>query len=368
MTSETYCTNKLCLNKSPADNIIVQTAWGTSNVRFKLLLPQNSESGSTTLGFTGKISVKDLKNTAADIEKSYEEFLKETKGALCTDNGLSDFLYECDRKTFSWRKTNESGFKLLYGRISLVPSNNLCFDMLLNTLDTVTDMKAKLTAASSDLRKLEEVHSQFAITFDKFIVEKQANEEQYLTKFAVLLNEKKRKIRELEKMIGNDKAVDINDNVEQSKRLAVRNIGKPSTSKSQSDPNFKLPKRKRTVLGQTAQSSKSATNLAPPPVIEENDTNAKEISSQDISRNGSDIPRTEPNVDEKLAKEQKAMADARMLLSQFTDETPNFMKAPYRSGVSDSSSAISAMETAKQILSQKHSIYDTETEDLFSKM
>lgn len=294
MSSEAAFINTLKLHRSPSDTAIIQSQWETTKIKINIILaPSESNStktqisSSSSMGFTGEIPIDSLQKAAKHLEVPFRDFVSDTKRAISTHNGLPDFQYECDGTKLTIWRVVEGAPRRNYGTAILKPNNALCFDLLRNTLTVIAEVKENEQRAGCELKILQETHSKLKSEFEAYAEKRLRIEADYLKKFAVMLNEKKRRIRELKEAnsnvgVGTKRAVkrsssneflDINDNKETPKPepdQVEQMWGQPSPSSS----GVKTKLRKRNQVGVTVQNGASAVvttnmpkNFVPDPPI-----------------------------------------------------------------------------------------------------
>lgn len=198
--------NRIILNESPAESVIIQTEWHSSQIDFIVLPLSNGTSSTDCLpdALTGKITFNELSKPADHLEIPINDFINETKQALTTEIGLHGFSYTCILNTFKWKKG-----PITYGEVKLTPRNKFCRELVRTSIDIIVDIRNENQILKTDLVAMNERYTEIKDVLNRHIEEKLQNKKKYLTKFIAILNEKKKKIRELEDQLSDSKKVSI---------------------------------------------------------------------------------------------------------------------------------------------------------------
>lgn len=257
MTQESYM-NSLKLECGSA---IIQTQWTESVIRISLLLPKPN---AIPLGFSGELLMSQMEDMAKCLDRSWVDFLDETKRALRTENGLADFQYECNetKLTFTWRKIGDSHRKV----IKLTPRDGLCYELLRNSMLVVSVLNEHKQNMEIELVSLQKRYDTIKKAYEECIKEKRTIEDGYLTKFLLLLNTKKAKIRELSGSISQKRpkidspSFSFNTIEEEVGESRPPNPSKPSASATLSDLlSNSLRKRSRNGNGNANMATETRT-------------------------------------------------------------------------------------------------------------
>lgn len=237
-----------------------------------MVLNTDSPSFDTVDEFTGTLSMDRIEAVARELDASADDLLNQTKTALSTDNGSADFSYELDSDRFRWYKNGV--LKMLYGMVELAPTRNTGIDMLLTSMQLKSDYKLSYERVRDDLEARRQIHERIKEEYDRFVAKQVEIEEQTLTKFLALLNEKKEKISQLENLLSrvqgaSDEPMDIID--EQNSNQGETQSDGPNTSgvevkvtkglKKRSD---KLKKQVEILAGSTSGSKATAGSVQKP--------------------------------------------------------------------------------------------------------
>lgn len=233
--------NKLPLASSNREEIIIQTTWNQCDIEITILLCVSQSSN----GFTGSISKDTLESKAKSLEIPYNEFLQETKNALTTPNGLSDFLYQwtVGISEFSWRKTKSNGLKIIYGNVELSEKANVKDEILVRSIDMSNSYKMDKESTLQDLEKLQLEHKELYEHYEQCVELKNNIEKTLLSKFILLLNSKKEKIAELQEQI---KIIENNAKYHQSNVTTVHDPDETDDSQNDSPAAIQITNTKST--------------------------------------------------------------------------------------------------------------------------
>lgn len=184
----------------PNGTIIIQTVWTGDD-----FITMNLYSSEEKRGFRGTLSRSTLAATSNTLERNYEEFMEETRKALCTDSGLLNFTYifNSDTKTFKWCRSTVEGFRVSYGEVLLEERPESVEEILMDSIRLNQLKERKIETLNLDIKRSDDSFNEMKALFEKCVDEKLQLESNLLTKFAALLNTKKEKIRELERAIRN---------------------------------------------------------------------------------------------------------------------------------------------------------------------
>lgn len=218
---------------NPADRfIILKTTWSATPFQLDIMvLNADSPSFDAVDEFTGTLSMDRIEAVASELDASVDDLLSQTRAALSTDNGSADFSYELDSGRFLWYKNGV--LKMLYGTVELTPTRNTGVDMLLTSLQLKSDYKLSYERAHDDLEAGRQIHERIKEEYDRFVAKQVELEEQTLTKFLALLNEKKEKISQLENLLSrvqgaSDEPMEIID--DQNSNQSETQSDEPKTS------------------------------------------------------------------------------------------------------------------------------------------
>lgn len=181
----------------PNSTIVIQTIWNDESIIISLYLANDKK------GYRGVLLKSTLLTTANALELNVDEFMAESKKALCTQNGLPNFTYILDQSKFKFCKATDSGFRIAFAEVLLDDRSDSVEDMLMTSM-RINQMKdEKIQQLNADIRRMDDTFVEMQMALEKCVEEKSSLESQLLTKFTALLNTKKEKIVELERAIKN---------------------------------------------------------------------------------------------------------------------------------------------------------------------
>ncbi|XP_018787849.1 PREDICTED: DNA repair protein XRCC4-like [Bactrocera latifrons] len=142
--------------------------------------------------YEGKIEAKDFEEAAEELDISLDEYLDVLKKVLTTDIGLDGFEIELDHENKIMRVNRSRDLHIMYVEIQLQEANK-SYDMLDIALQKINNEKSK-----NEDQIIEKALSNAIGSVEKVLFEKEEWKEKMLSKFLLILNEKKNKIAKLE--------------------------------------------------------------------------------------------------------------------------------------------------------------------------
>lgn len=292
MTTPNTTIVKIPLSKPVNKFIILKTTWSATPFQLDIML-MNADYRSIASAdeYTGTLSMDQIEAVATALDATIEELLSETKSALASDNGSPSFSYELESDRFVWHKNGI--LKMCYGTVELSPTYNIGCDLLLTSLQLKADYRSSYDRVRSELTATQRHHEQIKEVYDRFVADQVEREEQTLTKFLALLNEKKAKIGQLENLLNQlrcegDDPMDTLDARNHSTNENSRGCDvteKQSIEPSTSGMEKKLPKRKKFNKNQSESTAEmAATN--PDPAMTEfvSSTNAAGTTEHELTK------------------------------------------------------------------------------------
>ncbi|OAD58192.1 hypothetical protein WN48_11355 [Eufriesea mexicana] len=161
------------------------------NSYFKVILLE-----STMLPLSGEMNIDNVNHFSAELSKSPDEYLKITEKILCGEDTEIQFFIK--NKILEWKKK-----VWIYGRIELHSISDIqvvceSFQQLVKFYNGVQN---KISILKEENKNLIYINEQLSLKIQNMIELKTTMEEDLYTKFIVILNSKKKKIRELEEAI-----------------------------------------------------------------------------------------------------------------------------------------------------------------------
>ncbi|XP_023180117.2 uncharacterized protein LOC111605682 [Drosophila hydei] len=177
--------------------IYIHSKWLEDVTELDLLLTTSNNS------YKAILKHDEIKSAAEDLEQPYDEFYAECKKALVTQMGLPDFDYELDEQQACFKLFKCTGFETLYIDLPLRKASN-CYQMLDAAIEsaqraaTLTEAPAaKVDAADGPGEQSKELLTEY----EHYVKESKMAEKKLLKKFILLINSKKQRIEELERML-----------------------------------------------------------------------------------------------------------------------------------------------------------------------
>lgn len=165
-----------------------------------------------------------------------EDFLTETKVALCTDGGSSGFSYSIEDNNFVWRKLGGS-LTVTYGSVVLLRSPCLLSDVLQNSINVQSHLRGVIQLSNQILLELKEEHEELLEFHCQQEEDNRLYEIELITKCITILNETKEVINHMKKQLADDGDEDMDPLHHQQRRdelgdggLEGRSAGGPMAS------------------------------------------------------------------------------------------------------------------------------------------
>ncbi|KXJ78890.1 hypothetical protein RP20_CCG003200 [Aedes albopictus] len=203
--------NKLPITAATGDSVmvpyaLVESTWGERKILLKIIV--FSPIYNTPLSFLSEIDHEVLQQTAIRLEKSLEDFLAETKVALCTDGGAPGFSYSVEDNNFVWRKLGGS-LTVTYGSVILLRSPCLLSDVLQNSINVQSHLRSVVQLRNQILLELKEEHEELLEFQRQQEEDNRLYEIELITKCITILNEKKVVINQMKKQLADDDDEDL---------------------------------------------------------------------------------------------------------------------------------------------------------------
>lgn len=240
--------NKIQLRNDEKSFAIVASFWTNKEVEFKILeyadpcsLSSKEWYGvllidSIKVFFYGSfkstwwiiISFQIFQETAEALEIDFDEFYNETKTAICTQNGLSNFRYSIEIDEFVVRKLDKYENKIKYCLIKLKPTSNLKDTILIQSLNLISELRDENEKKSKQSIYIKNQHDLIVEKCAKIVKENSEKEKILLSKFLELLNAKKDKITELQNLVSkhetNNKIITTSNFLSDSDDMSLNEI------------------------------------------------------------------------------------------------------------------------------------------------
>ncbi|XP_050070446.1 uncharacterized protein LOC126558467 [Anopheles maculipalpis] len=189
----------------------IESTWGERKILLKIIV--FSPLYNTPLSFLSEIDHEVLQQTAIRLERPLNDFLHETKLALCTEGGANGFSYAVEENNFVWRKIVGPALTIAYGSVILLRSQCLLSDVLSNSIVTQNWLRKDVQLKNRVLNELKEEHDELLELQRQHEEDSRLYEIELITKCISMLNEKKEVINHLKKKLAEDD--DETDGLEQ---------------------------------------------------------------------------------------------------------------------------------------------------------
>uniref|UniRef100_A0A8W7PK73 Uncharacterized protein n=1 Tax=Anopheles coluzzii TaxID=1518534 RepID=A0A8W7PK73_ANOCL len=136
----------------------IESTWGERKILLKIIV--FSPLYNTPLSFLSEIDHEVLQQTAIRLERPWNDFLHETKLALCTEGGANGFSYAVEENNFVWRKVVGPALTVAYGSVILLRSQCLLSDVLSNSIATQNRLRNDVQLKNKVLHELKEEHEE----------------------------------------------------------------------------------------------------------------------------------------------------------------------------------------------------------------
>lgn len=200
MTSTEFFIIKINLSKPSNEVAVVKSTWTDDSVHFQIIqLEKYGAKYGVRHEYSGAASNESLEKIAKALEKSFEIFLAESKEAFSSEHASDNFLFELIDDEFKWFK--KSPVKLSYGAAKLDSEYGICGHLLVDALNQNNRLKSAHDLKCKELDDRNRLYTDMKEANEKYVIKQKTIERENLTKFAVLLNEKKTKIKRLEETL-----------------------------------------------------------------------------------------------------------------------------------------------------------------------
>lgn len=276
MTTPSTTIAKIPLDAPVNKYIVLKTTWSADPIQLEIIL-LNSDCHllSSADEYTGVLTMNQIESVANALDASVDEMLNETKAALGTDGGSPQFSYELESGRFQWHKNGI--LKMVYGTVELNPAYDIALELLLTSLQIKSEYKSSCDRLSGELTAAQRHHEQIKEVYDRSVADQVEKEEQTLTKYLALLNEKKKKIGQLENLLGqvqgdddepmdafdNANSRDCNEGKEQAKKPSASEVDTTGSTRVLKKRNPR--NRNQAEATHSKPSTSAAASVAKPP-------------------------------------------------------------------------------------------------------
>ncbi|XP_034106061.1 uncharacterized protein LOC117569140 [Drosophila albomicans] len=190
--------------------IYLHSKWLEDAVELQLYVPTSNSSYKAILKYD------EIKSAAEELQLDYTELYDEYKKALTTQMGLPGFDYEVDEEKPKFKLWKCCGFEILYVDEKMRKLSNVQ-QMLDAAMECgQTSSSGASQGSSQGAAGAETQSSELVQQYEQYINDSKQTEKKLLKKFVMLLNTKKRRIEELESLLGKrKKTTAINDSTDE---------------------------------------------------------------------------------------------------------------------------------------------------------
>lgn len=225
----------------------MKSVWVNDSLRLQVAQFEDNGDGAELVSeLEAMLDDSALQQQADSSEWPFDELIIKWKVSLTT---AGDYVYEIIDNHLQWYKNDV--IRVKYGSIRLTnaePKFKLCTNLLLDSISQQNILAAEYKAKSVELKSKEQHSADMKAVYEQYVNQRNAEQELRLVQFAALLNEKKARLKQLEKASGEDHSNGANlphsedfeinstpnDYVEMTKRSRSEDA-KPSTSHQRSD-------------------------------------------------------------------------------------------------------------------------------------
>ncbi|KZC07185.1 PREDICTED: DNA repair protein XRCC4-like [Dufourea novaeangliae] len=151
----------------------------------------------TMLPLCGKMDIKEMNYFCKELDQSFEQYVHKTKDILCGKN--TEILFLIDDTTLRWKDN-----MWILGRINLNPISDIkvISESFQQSLKFYQNIQGRLlNKLEEENKNLKDTKAKLTSDIEKIIETKTTMEQDMYKKFILILNSKKRKIREIQNAI-----------------------------------------------------------------------------------------------------------------------------------------------------------------------
>ncbi|KAH8302506.1 hypothetical protein KR044_007563, partial [Drosophila immigrans] len=189
--------------------IYLHSKWLEDAVELQVYVPTSNSSYKAILKYD------EIKSAAEELQLDYNELYDEYKKALTTQLGLTGFDYEVDEEKPKFKLWKCCGFEILYVNEKLRKLSNVQ-QMLDAAMECGQPSSLAASQGSSQGAAGDAQPSELLQQYEQYVQDSKTAEKKLLKKFVMLLNTKKRRIEELESLLGKRKKTSVvNDSTDE---------------------------------------------------------------------------------------------------------------------------------------------------------
>lgn len=197
----------LRVDLSKPDNhfAIVKSVWTAVSLQLQVAQFENIADGAELRSeYEAALDASDLQQQADNFEWPLDELVAKWKTSLSI---AGDFSYEIADDQLQWHRCG--GVRVRYGCIRLTdakPKFKLCTSLLLESIGKQSTLAKECEDKWAELQSKKEHFADMKAVYEQHMDQQKANEDRRLVQFVALINEKKARIKQLEKelSIAND--------------------------------------------------------------------------------------------------------------------------------------------------------------------
>ncbi|XP_018056867.1 PREDICTED: DNA repair protein XRCC4-like [Atta colombica] len=186
------------VNQVDKSNFTLYTEWEDTSFKIIVLRP-------STLPLSGKMHIENANYFLNHLDESFETYLEKTKQAFSGKNADIKFFLQDESygTTFTWKQQNV----LTRGEITMHSLSNILIlsDTLKQSLELYQQYQERALALEKENEYFKKSNTELIVNLEEIINKKNTMEKDLNMKFLLLLNTKKKKIRELQEALNNTK-------------------------------------------------------------------------------------------------------------------------------------------------------------------
>ncbi|XP_070159861.1 DNA repair protein XRCC4 [Polyergus mexicanus] len=182
------------VNQVDKNTFTLYTEWEDTHFKIILLRP-------CTVPLKGEMDIEKANYFLGHLDESFEIYLEKTRLAFSGKNADIQFFLHDD--TFTWKQQNI----LTRGEIAIYPLSNILTisDILKQLLELYQKCQEEILTLERGNKRLNESNIKLTKDIEEMINVKDKMEKDLYTRFLLLLNAKKKRIRELQKALDSNK-------------------------------------------------------------------------------------------------------------------------------------------------------------------
>lgn len=182
------------VNQVDKSNFTLYAEWEDTHFKIILLRP-------CTVPLNGEMHTENANYFLDHLDESFEIYLEKTRHAFSGENADIQFFLHDD--TFTWKQQNI----LTRGEIAVYPLSNILIisDTFKQSLEFYQKCQEKMLTLEKENKRLNESKIKLTTDIEEMTNIKEKMEEDLYTRFLLLLNAKKKRIRKLQEILDGNK-------------------------------------------------------------------------------------------------------------------------------------------------------------------